>query len=115
MRRAQAIVALIMLASLPLILLGDPAAPPACNGMCCVRHAGSHEMQCHRGAAGHMLHCGMKPHSQVQPAVLAPLPPTMLSGALAVPAPVCVRRAVVRDSQSAPPGFLSVPFEPPRA
>ena len=123
MRRAQAILVLVALASLPLVLLGQPSAPSACDGKCCIRQGAAHSgagsshdgMSCHHGLAGHIFQCGMNSKSQSQPAFLAPLPSTMLSGSLAVPIPVLTRRAVVRDSQAALSGLLPAPFKPPRA
>jgi hypothetical protein len=125
MRRAEAILVILTLASLPLILLAQSNTAPACDGMCCIRHpmhaagsghAGSEAMSCHRGAAAHLFQCGM--HSK-QPrsdnAMLAPLPPTMLSAITVVPAPMPARNSRAQGIEQVPPGFLSVPFEPPRS
>lgn len=125
MRRAQAILVAVVLAALPLVLLAKPSDPPACDGMCCVRHAthsprsGSSSqtegMSCHHGAAGHMFQCGMssKRHAPAV-ALLAPLPPTMLSSSVALPIPTLNRQSLAQSTQGIFPGFLSVPFEPPR-
>ncbi len=121
MRRAEAIVVLLALIWLPLVLLGQSAAP-TCNCMCCVRHssahsgASSHEaMSCHQRTGTVVCQCGMNSKPGLQPGLLAPLPPTMLSSSLAVPIPTVARRAVATSSQIAVSDFLTLPFKPPRA
>jgi hypothetical protein len=125
MRRAQAILVLLALASLPLILLAQSNAAPACDGICCIRHpmraagsghADSDVMSCHHGAAAHLFQCGM--HStqhRTDNALLAPLPPTMLSAAAAVPTPALARYPRTQSVQEVASVFVSVPFEPPRS
>jgi hypothetical protein len=125
MRRAQAILVILTLASLPLILLGQTSDAPACNGMCCIRHSmhsgssartSSEGMFCHHGAAAHIFQCGM--HSSQHGddrALLAPLPPTILSAATALPRPLPTRDSRAGSSQAPTSGFLPLPFEPPRS
>ncbi len=126
MRRAQAIFVVLMLAALPLVMLAQTGQAPACDGMCCVRHPahapGSHStpqpegMSCHHGVAGHMFECGMHSKQQhPQVALMAPLPATMLSDLAALPLPALNRESLVQTTQIIFPGFLSIPFEPPRA
>jgi len=122
MRRAQAILVLVALVSLPLVLLGHPEAPSACDCKYCIRHSAAHSggsshegMSCHRGPTAHSCQCEMKSKPGAQPALFAPLPPTLLSGSLAVPVPLLTWRAAVQKSQAAFSGFLPAPFEPPRA
>jgi hypothetical protein len=125
MRRAQSVFVILTLLALPLILLAQTNHAPACDGLCCVRHpthsgsatkTNSEMMSCHHGVAGHLFQCGMhsNPH-RTNNALLAPLPPTMLSAAAFLPAPVLTRDARPQSAQSAEPGFLSLPFEPPRS
>jgi hypothetical protein len=126
MRRAQAIFVVFMFAALPLVMLAQTGQAPACDGMCCVRHAahapGPHGtsqpegMSCHHGTAIHIFECGMHSKQQhPQVALIAPLPPTMLSGLAALPLPAPNRQSLVQTTQIIFPGFLSIPFEPPRA
>lgn len=121
MRRVQALIVILALASLPAIVLAQNGGGPACNGMCCLRHAmhmgGAHAdgMSCHHGAAGHVFECGMHSNQRAQNATLAPLPPTMLSASATLPEPVIIRGARASDTKQTLPGFLAVPFEPPRS
>jgi hypothetical protein len=125
MRRAQAIFVVLMLAALPLVMLAQTGETPACDGMCCMRHtahapgsSGASQpegMSCHHGVAIHILECGMHSKQQhPQAALLAPLPPTMLCGSAALPMPKLNQRLFAQSTQSIFPGFLSIPFEPPR-
>jgi len=122
MRRIQSIFVIILLASLPVVLLAQVKDPTGCDGMCCVRHTmharsstkSAAEMSCHHGAAGHMFECGMHSKQHQQNAMLAPLPPTMLSALISIPAPAWMRDSVAPETQNVFPGFLSTPFEPPR-
>jgi hypothetical protein len=121
MRRAEAILVVIALVSLPLVLLGQPTAP-TCNCICCVRHNSAHSgapargaMSCHQHTGAVVCQCEMNSKPGVQAGLLAPLPPTMLSNSLAVPAPPVARRAVAANSQVALSDFLALPFKPPRA
>ena len=120
MRRAQAILVILTLASLPLILLAQNGSGPACDGMCCVRHpmraSSSHAdgMSCHHDAAGHLFECGMS-SQRTQNATLAPLPPTMLPAAMILPEPLAIRDTRASNVEQTFPGFLAQPFEPPRS
>lgn len=120
MRRAQAILVIFALASLPLILVAQTGNAPACNGMCCLRHSThrpmvSEAMSCHHGPAGHMFECGMHSNQGNQNAMLAPLPPTMLSLSPILPEPATIHDARPADTAQIPSGFLPLPFEPPHS
>ena|SRR5271155_4071616 len=125
MRRAQAIFVVLMLAALPLVLLAQTGEAPACDRMCCVRHTahapGPHGtsqpegMSCHHGVADHLFQCGMNSKRPPAVALLAPLPPTMMSAIAALPLPTQSRHSLVQNTQPAFSGFLSAPFQPPRS
>jgi hypothetical protein len=119
MRGAQAILVALVLAFLPLILLAQTSAPPACEGMCCLRHSAgrSHagQMFCHR-SAGHACECGIQSRSiRLDLGLLNPLVPTRLSSLLTLAKPSISRTAVREDSERAIHGFLPDRFEPPRS
>jgi hypothetical protein len=125
MRRAQAILVVVMLAALPFVMLAQASQAPACDGMCCVRHTAhspdsasssqAEGMSCHHGAVGHMFQCGMNSKHPAAVALLAPLPPTMLSAFAALPLPAQTRQPSIQNAQEAFSGFLSAPFQPPRS
>jgi hypothetical protein len=123
MRRVQAVIVILMLAALPLVLLGQSGKTPACDGMCCVRHsmhgpmtATSKAMSCHHGAAEHLFECGMHSNQHdTQNALLAPLPPTLLSASTTLPTPIIMREARTVSLAQTFSGFLPLPFEPPRS
>lgn len=121
MQRANSIFVIVLLVTLPLVLLVQANARPACDGICCVRHsmhgplkAAAEGMSCHRGAAGHMFECGMHSNQRTQNATLAPLPPTMLSSSATLPEPVTARDTRTSKTEQVLSGFQSLPFEPPR-
>jgi hypothetical protein len=134
MRRAEAIFLIALLLALPLALLtGGGSAPSMCDAYCCLPHAhhsaqmqqpshqmgndkSSEEMSCHRGAAGHFLDCSMKSNSRgMDYSILTPLAPTNLSSSAALLLLLASRRVFVEFSQDTASGYLSAPFEPPRA
>jgi len=73
------------------------------------------EMSCHHGALGHLFQCGVHSTQHQSTAALAPLPPTMLSAAVRVPAPSLTRAPHARSAEQIFAGFIPIPFEPPRA
>jgi hypothetical protein len=135
MQRFQAIFLIALMLALPLALLADArsGAMGMCDGYCCLPH-GHHAaqmpqvnqrtseekpadgMSCHHGAATHPLNCTMKSNNHgMDYSILAPLAPTNLSSRVKLLTPVAARRAFVEISQQASSGYLSAPFEPPRA
>jgi hypothetical protein len=133
MKRAEAILLIAVLLVLPLTLLGSGSSNGMCDGFCCLPH-GHHMAQmqmpdhsmgeekaadgmaCHRDALGHFSNCMMKSGSrEMDYTILAPLPPTNLSSSASLVLPVVSRRVSVPIMRDSPPGFLSTPFEPPRA
>ena len=125
MRRAQAILVLVALLSLPLVLVGQSAAPQCCDHMCCVRHMHSsnpadsvqpEEMSCHHGATGHVVECGLRcSHSNLDFGLLAPIPPAMISSLAALTPPAISRVTIPSAGYNSAAGFLPSTFEPPRA
>lgn len=121
------------LLALPLALLGSGSSNGMCDGFCCLPH-GHHMaqmqmpnhsiaeekpaegMSCHRDALGHFSNCMMKSGSrEMDYTILAPLPPTNLPSSASLVLPVVSRQVSVVISQDLAPGFLSAPFNPPRA
>jgi hypothetical protein len=134
MRRAEAIFLIAVLLALPLTLLvGGSSASGMCDGYCCLPHGhhmaqmqmanhsmgegkSSEGMSCHRGAAVHLMDCTMKSNSRgMDYTILAPVPPTNMSASAAPVLPVVSRQVSIAISQESNSGFLSAPFEPPRA
>lgn len=126
MRRAQAVLAVLALAGLPLVMLAQLDAPSGCDGICCVRRpahsrpvAGASQnegMSCHRGAMGHIAECGMRSHHRTLDfGILAPIPPAMLSSFAMLFPPSIHRSAAGRLEQYSPRGFMPDFFEPPRS
>jgi hypothetical protein len=128
MRRAQAIIALLTLAALPLIPLAQATQMSGCTckGMpaCCMRHSmhsgasrgeADHKvMYCQRHAGQNACCCGMmSPQNELRVA-LAPIPPTRLSASKLLSPPSIFRSAIMRSAQHASSGFLSDFFQPPR-
>jgi hypothetical protein len=133
MRRVEAILLIAALLALPLALLGSGSSNGMCDNYCCLLH-GHHMAQtqipnysmdeekpgegmaCHRGALGVFSNCSMKSNShEMDYTILAPLPPTNLSSTATLVLPVVSRQISVVSSQSPNSGFISIPFEPPRA
>ena len=135
MQRFQAIFVIALMLALPLALLTDARSGGMgmCDGYCCLPH-GHHatqmpqanrqagqekpaeEMSCHHGGSNHPLNCMMKSNNHAMNyGILAPLGPTNLSSRVKLLMPVAARRAFVEVSQKASTGYLSAPFQPPRA
>jgi len=126
MRRSQAIFVIIALLAAPLALLarGMGGDTSACNHMCCLRHD-SHPtagktlgegMMCHRTAASHGCECAMNSgRNSIDYGFLAPIVPTSASAIVSILNPQVSREYFGRPIEVAISGFLSAPFEPPRA
>jgi len=115
MRRAEAIVVIIVLLALPLALLarGGPCQQTTC--MCCLLHGAKgpqgKTMACSH-CAGHGQ-CGLTTaHDFGLHELMAPTAP---AAAVRLVAPDGVRRAVVALAPANATGFISAPFNPPRA
>jgi len=126
MRGAQAIFVVLMLAALPVVMLGHTTEPVGCDGICCIRHRAhstassgesqAKEMSCHHGAMGHMFECGMKSNGRVLDfGAIAPIGPTRLSSMVNLWPPAISRSPVVQATRNSSSGFLPDFFEPPRA
>jgi hypothetical protein len=113
MRRAQAILAIVTLLVVPLT--------PLAWGMAC--EASSASVMCPLMASSHsqpgqraICHCPVKSGKQSPDVgLLAPIPLATPSERVQIISPEDARRAFFSISQSAAPGFLAAPFEPPRA
>jgi hypothetical protein len=131
MRRAQAIIVIIALLATPLALLARAAADGAsdCNRTCCLQH-GSHSAHMHHpmnspAAQGAFCphrgtekdcSCVMKAgHDHVAYGFLAPIVPTAPSAILSVEFPDTSSGMSSPLTEFPATGFLSAPFEPPRA
>jgi len=131
MRRAHAILVIITLLAAPLALLARAASVgmPECNRMCCLQH-GSHSPHLHHPvkksaapgafcanhAASQGCRCVMKAaHDQVDYGFLAPIVPAAPSAIASVVIPVASRRICSPHSELPAAGFISAPFDPPRA
>jgi hypothetical protein len=113
MRRLQAILAIAVLLALPLAPLAWSMACEASAApmMCCLPH-GAHS----QGGKPMYCHCAGK--SQSHPpdvGLVAPIPPVTISALAKILAPADARVSLSAFSQSGAAGFLSAPFEPPRA
>jgi len=113
MRRTQAILAIVTLLAVPLT--------PLAWGMAC--EASSASVMCPLMPSSHsqpgqraICHCPVKSGKQ-SPAVglLAPIPLATPSDRVQIISPEDARRTFLAVSHSAASGFLSAPFEPPRA
>lgn len=131
MRRAQSIFAMLVLLAMPLALLADAGRgmPGACNRYCCMPH-GRHAtsavetssakaadgMSCHHSAPAKSAKCTMQPNGRLADfGAFAPLPPTKPELRVALIGPKSSRQHTARLSESLSAGFLSEPFDPPRA
>jgi hypothetical protein len=134
MRRAQAILVIIVLLTAPLSLLAASSSSdmPSCDGMCCLPHHGPHNSgaqrpvpqkhnrdgeACEHGSAGNvpkcMVGCG---HAQDDFSFVAPTNPTKPSSVASLSrfdAPQSAALPLLR--QRLAEGCLAVPFQPPRA
>jgi len=131
MQRAQAIFVILALLATPLALVaratnGDPSE---CGRMCCLPHgvhsSGMHhaaqkaqqdEMSCHHGETSRMLECTMKAgHHQIDYGFIAPIVPTAPSAVARIAIPETNREVPTQLPVVSLAGFLSAPFQPPRA
>jgi len=131
MRRAQAIIVIIALLATPLALLARAASAgePGCNRMCCLQHGG-HSSHMHHPMKSSAVQGAFCPHSgshqdcrcvmragdqRVDYGFLAPVAPTAPSSIISVVIPDASRVFSSPYAELSAPGFLSAPFEPPRA
>jgi len=115
MRRAEAILVIIALLAIPLALLARGGACQQTTCMCCLLHGanGPHgkTMSCSH-CAGHGQ-CGLSSaHDFGLHELMAPTAP---AAAVRFVAPDGVRRAFVFLASTNVEGFVSAPFNPPRA
>jgi hypothetical protein len=131
MRRVQAIIVVVALLATPLALLAHAASVgnPGCNRMCCLQHhshpAHTHHPAktataqgafCHLGGAHQDCSCSMRAgDQQMDYGFLAPIVPATPSAIASVVIPNATRRIASPISALLTTGFLSAPFEPPRA
>jgi hypothetical protein len=134
MHRAQAILVIIALLGAPLALLAHSvsADAAACGGMCCLPHHGhqhpaSHPAStpnhqhpseaCEHGAASQMPNCAFDcGHPRQDYSFLSPLAPTKPSHLMSIArfnSPRNAKFPAVTRNVAA--GFLTSPFQPPRA
>jgi hypothetical protein len=122
MRCARLILAIITLLAAPLAMLaaGVACEPTTCAMSCCAMH-GSHAqpgkgVSCQHDSSGKSGQCGTNSGNRM-PAfgTIAPINPTTLIARITLAAPEAIRRSLVSYRLSTVSGFLSVPFEPPRA
>jgi phage tail sheath gpL-like len=135
MRRVKAILVIVALLSLPLAVLAQSASEdmPSCGGMCCLPHQGAHHLgpqhttsgghnhgkssaACEHGSPAPMncaFNCGNTHavHFFVSP--LAPTKPSNLVSVESLEPPAAAKFHL--ESANILPGFLSTPFQPPRA
>jgi hypothetical protein len=113
MRRAQAILAIVALLAIPLAPIAWGMACEASSSpmMCCLPH-GSHA----QSGKPMACHCAGKSTKQLPDVgMIAPIPLAAPAARATIIAPENARRAFFAFSQSKTSGYLSVPFEPPRA
>jgi hypothetical protein len=134
MRRAQAILVILVLLSAPLSLLAgsNHSDMAACNGMCCLPHHGArnpvshhapaqnHEKSsstCGHGSNASRLHCLFNcGDAHAAHFFVSPLAPTKASNVAFIERLDRPTAAKFRSELAAiVPGFLAVPFQPPRA
>jgi hypothetical protein len=112
MQRAKAAIVVVALLAVPLALLARGMACEFSSGpiiccMLCGSHHGNQPMVCH---------CAGKSSSHVPDfGLIAPLPPTEPEAFATIAAPISLRQSTRSQSHLSLPGFVSVPFEPPRA
>jgi hypothetical protein len=134
MRRAQAILVMIALLSVPLSLLARSVcavAQPCCNACCLPHHAshssgtdysGSHTQKyeskfCEHGAAGRIPNCAMNcGHASSDYGLWSPIAPTKPSNLTSIlRLNVSNTLKLQPATQKVAAGFLATPFQPPRA
>jgi hypothetical protein len=138
MRRAQAILAILVLLSAPLSLLAgsNGSEMAACDGMCCMPHHGAHHTEhhsegshplpqkhnhesesCEHGSNGDLpkctIGCEQAPtdYSYVSP--INPTKPSSLASISQFDAPQFAKLRAPVENLAA--GFRFAPFQPPRA
>jgi hypothetical protein len=113
MRRAQAIFVVIAILALPLAPLawGMACESESVPMMCCIMHT-SHS------ASGQLMRCHCTGKSQQPPpdtGMIPPIPPGIAAARIEIAAPQDAREKFFAFSKSETSGYLSAPFEPPRA
>jgi hypothetical protein len=134
MRRVKAILVIVALLSTPLAVLAQTASEdmPSCGGVCCLPHHGAHHPAshlppaqnherpsnaCEHGSQAPVLNCAFNcgdtrtVHFFVSP--LAPTKPSNLAFIENLDRPTAARYHL--ELTAVVPGFLAIPFQPPRA
>jgi len=112
MQRVKAMIVVVALLSVPLALLarGMACESSSCPMACCMLHGS------HHGNQPMMCHCAGKSSSHVPDfGLIAPLPPTEPEAFADIAAPSSLRQPMHSQSELSLPGFVPVPFEPPKA
>lgn len=112
MQRVKAAIVLVALLAVPMALLARGMACESTPGpmICCMLHGS------HHGNQPMVCHCAGKSSSHVPDfGLIAPLPPTEPEAFAAIAAPSSLRRLVQLQSRWSLAGFVSVPFQPPKA
>jgi hypothetical protein len=134
MRRAQAILVIVMLLTAPVALLAGStgADMPDCGEMCCLPHHGLHgaashhlaaqdhahqDGSCEHGAAEQPVNCSMKcGQAAADDGFLSPLAPTKPSNFASISRFNSPKfSGLLATTQNIMAGFLKTPFQPPRA
>jgi hypothetical protein len=134
MRRAQAILVIVVLLGAPLSLLARSTSSdmPACDGMCCLPHHGAHNPgtqhpapqthdhdgeSCDHGSTGNMPKCTIGcGHAPTDYGFVSPITPTKPSSLTSLSRFDSSQFARLRSrSQNVVVGVLLAPFQPPRA
>jgi hypothetical protein len=122
MRCARMILAIVTLLATPLALLaaGIACETTMCAMSCCAMHNSSSQsgkgIACNHDSSGQTKQCGTNSEKRMPGfGTIAPISPTTLIARVTLAAPQVNRRSPVSYRQSTIPGFLSTPFEPPRA
>lgn len=133
MRRAQAILVIVALLSGPLLFLAPPVSADmsSCCGMCCLprhghnsrTHDSGSQTQKHQGGAcehsatGQMANCAMNcGRAAPDYGLLSPMAPTKPSSLASISRLILSKAVKLQPTtQNISAGFLSSPFQPPRA
>ena len=112
MQRAKVTIVIVALLAVPLALLArgmaceSSSGPRVCRMLCGPQH-GNQPMVCH---------CAEKSSKHIPDfGLIAPLPPTEPEAFVVLAAPDSLRQPMHSQSQVSRPGFVPVPFEPPKA
>ena len=111
MQRAQAVIVLFALLAVPLALLARGMACESSSGpmICCMLHGSHHSNQ------PMVCHCAEKSSKHIPDfGLIAPFPPTEPEAFAVLAAPSSLRQPMHLQSRLSLPGFVLVPFEPPK-